>query len=158
LLQTNEYVFSFAGTGNSGTQDNNIVFVRIKAKRTISTTSIKIREVELFDDAGQKAIHIIGITNIEREIEIPSQFCLLQNYPNPFNPTTTINYQLSTNSHIQMKVFDVLGREIITLVDETKGAGDYTVQWNAINFPNGVYYCRLNAGSIMKIVKMILMK
>jgi hypothetical protein len=71
--------------------------------------------------------------------EIPSCFALEQNYPNPFNPSTTIRYQLSVASQVSMKIYDIIGREVITLVDETRPAGFYHVVWNAAGLPGGVY-------------------
>ncbi len=77
----------------------------------------------------------------------PKVFTLFQNYPNPFNPTTTISYQLPTQSHVTLKVFDVLGREVETLVDQMKAAGEYTATWNAEKVPSGVYFYRIITAS-----------
>ena len=71
----------------------------------------------------------------------------LQNYPNPFNPTTAISFQLSAVSVVTLKVIDVLGREIATLVNDVRSAGTYTVQWDASAFPSGTYFYRLQAGN-----------
>jgi hypothetical protein len=76
---------------------------------------------------------------------VPTEFGLGQNYPNPFNPSTVITYQLSAASFVTLKVFDALGREIETLVDEKQGAGRYTVRWNASNQPSGMYVYRIHA-------------
>lgn len=73
----------------------------------------------------------------------PSHFELFQNYPNPFNPTTTISYELSTNSYVTMKIYDILGRQIATLVDGKQTAGSRSVVWNAASFASGIYFCRL---------------
>jgi hypothetical protein len=80
--------------------------------------------------------------------EIPSAFTLSQNYPNPFNPSTAISFQLSAFSYVKLAVFDILGREVTTLVDEARTAGDYTVHWNGSGFPSGVYYYRMAASPI----------
>jgi hypothetical protein len=74
-----------------------------------------------------------------------TDFVLSQNFPNPFNPTTTISYQLPVNSHVTLKVFDILGREVATLVNEQRSAGSYSVQWNASRFSSGVYLVRMEA-------------
>jgi hypothetical protein len=82
----------------------------------------------------------------------------MQNYPNPFNPTTEIRYRMSEFGFVSLKVYDVLGREVATLVDEEKPAGSYTVRFNATGLASGVYYCRLRAGSFVETRKMAMMK
>lgn len=89
---------------------------------------------------------------------IPTSFVLEQNYPNPFNPTTTISYQLPTQVHITLKVFDVLGCEVATLVDEGKQPGTCSVQWNASGIASGVYFYRLDAGSFTSVKKLLLLR
>ncbi|MEK9137571.1 MAG: T9SS type A sorting domain-containing protein, partial [Bacteroidota bacterium] len=88
----------------------------------------------------------------------PTEFRLEQNYPNPFNPSTTISYQLSTSTLVSLKVFDILGREITTLVNEVNTPGRYSVTWNAVNFSSGVYFCRFAAGGHTEIRTMVLIK
>jgi len=88
----------------------------------------------------------------------PDGYILAQNYPNPFNPTTTIKYSIDQASDVQIKVFDVLGDEISTLVNEEKPAGAYEVTWNASDFPSGVYFYTLQAGEFLSSKKMILLK
>ena len=83
---------------------------------------------------------------------------LEQNYPNPFNPNTTIKYTIPSQSFVQLKVYDVLGNEVATLVDEEKSIGSYTVSFNALNIPSGVYFYSLTAGDFTQTKKMILMK
>jgi hypothetical protein len=89
---------------------------------------------------------------------IPSWYGLSQNYPNPFNPSTTIDYQLPTQSHVTLKVFDVLGREVATLVNENKNSGNYEVDFDGSKLPSGVYFYRLSAGSFIEIKKLLLLK
>ena len=88
----------------------------------------------------------------------PEKFSLAQNYPNPFNPTTMINYQLPVNSFVSLKVYDVLGREVATLVNEMNLAGMSTVTWNAADQPSGVYFSVLNSGHVALVRKMILLR
>jgi hypothetical protein len=89
---------------------------------------------------------------------IPSSFALAQNYPNPFNPTTEIRYQLAERTHVSLKIFDSLGREVRTLVDEVEEAGYKSVQFDAKNLPSGEYTYRLVAGSFVEVKKMLLVK
>ena len=79
------------------------------------------------------------------DVTVPEKFELLQNYPNPFNPTTNISYRLPMNSYVQLKIFDVMGREIVTLVDQMKKPGEYLTQFNAASLPSGVYFARIVA-------------
>jgi ABC-type glycerol-3-phosphate transport system substrate-binding protein len=90
--------------------------------------------------------------------DVPSQFRLNQNYPNPFNPTTVINYQLPVTSQVSLRVYDMLGREVATLVNDVKPAGVYTIQWDAKNFPSGVYFYQLRSGNSLNTKKLILIK
>jgi len=96
---------------------------------------------------------------------IPQNFALEQNYPNPFNPTTTIKYTIANvtlsgveGSRVLLKVYDVLGNEIATLVNEEKPAGNYKVEFNASNLASGIYFYRLQAGSFVETKKMILLR
>lgn len=83
---------------------------------------------------------------------------LNQNYPNPFNPVTNIKYQIGENSFVTLKIFDVLGREVVVLVNENLKAGQYQVDWNASDYPSGVYFYRLTAGDYSQMFRMILLK
>jgi pectate lyase len=88
----------------------------------------------------------------------PETFALEQNYPNPFNPTTVIRYQLPIKSKVNIKIFDVLGREVATLAKKEELAGDHSVQWDASNFTSGVYFYRLTASGFSHTKKMLLLK
>jgi 7,8-dihydropterin-6-yl-methyl-4-(beta-D-ribofuranosyl)aminobenzene 5'-phosphate synthase len=92
------------------------------------------------------------------ESQIPQRFKLEQNYPNPFNPTTTIKYSVPKLSFVTIKIYDVLGNEVATLVNEEKAVGAYELNWNATNLPSGVYFYRLQAGDFVETKKMILLK
>ena len=101
----------------------------------------------------------IGSNVTENETQIRfSSFNLYQNFPNPFNPSTTINYQIPELSIVIIKVYDVLGNEIATLVNEEKPAGKYAVNFIANNLPSGVYLYRLKAGEFVSAKKMIILK
>lgn len=100
----------------------------------------------------------VGVDGGNTQEGIVSSFSLDQNYPNPFNPTTMINYQLPVDGFVTLKIFDVLGREVTTLVNEWKNAGRYSVKWNGKNQPSGVYLYHLQAGSFHETRKMILLR
>lgn len=94
----------------------------------------------------------------EDKVEVPNQFRLSQNFPNPFNPTTKISYSLHSQSHVSLKVFDVLGREKVTLVNIEQPTGNYSIEFNASTLTSGIYFYRLKAGSFIQSKKMILLK
>ncbi len=102
-------------------------------------------------------VHGIPTSLPSGEIAV-SDFVLQQNYPNPFNPVTTISYEISEPGLISLKIYDDLGREIATLVNEFKAAGAYQIQFNANDLPSGVYFYRLIAGSYNESKKMIVLK
>jgi hypothetical protein len=97
-------------------------------------------------------------TGVSNPSATPVEFALKQNYPNPFNPSTTIEYAIPHQSFVTVKIFDMLGREVTTLVEQMKDAGTYLVSWNASAMPTGVYFYRLQAGSTTQTRKLILMK
>jgi len=94
------------------------------------------------------------------EVEVvPNNYSLSQNYPNPFNPNTNIRYSLKDDKQfVSLVVYDILGNEIQTLVNEEKSAGTYELNWSAINFPSGIYFYRLKVGSFVETRKMTLLK
>jgi hypothetical protein len=91
----------------------------------------------------------------EKNNEIPSRFDLFQNYPNPFNPTTVITYQIPVGGAVSLKVFDLLGKEIATLVNEIKGPGIYNVEFNAAGLSSGIYFYQFRVGNFIQTKKMI---
>lgn len=93
-----------------------------------------------------------------KDFYVLTEYILNQNYPNPFNPSASIKYQIPEMSFVTVKVYDVLGNEISTLVNEEKQMGRYEVEFNAVNLPSGVYFYRLQAGDFIETKKMILMK
>ena len=108
-----------------------------------------------------KQIDFNGTFKYSDVIEVlisPSTFSLSQNYPNPFNPSTTISYQIKEQGLVQVKIFNLIGQEVATLVNEVKSAGAHKINWNADKFPSGVYFYQLQAGSFTQTKRMILMK
>jgi len=115
-------------------------------------------------NAWKFAMNVMG-ANLNKEgseeeasLTIPVEYGLDQNYPNPFNPNTTINYQLPAKNHVSLKVYDILGNLITTLVDQEMEAGYYNVNWNASQLASGLYIYRIISGSFVSTKKMILMK
>ena len=119
------------------------------------TTDTLLRE-DYITVSGPSGVEII-------DSEVPNSFSLSQNYPNPFNPTTKISWQSPVYSHQSLKVFDILGNEVATLIDEYKPAGSYEVEFSVeaiqrIAPTSGIYFYTLTAGQYIETKKMILLK
>ncbi len=158
---------SFAITGSDGSFE--IVGLGIGDYTLISekygyTTVIK--EGGLIDYSKNSFVSTVDIimnssssvTDVYENINIPTEFNLSQNYPNPFNPETNIAYQVSLPSNVQLKVYDVLGREVAILVDEFKPSGSYNVKFDGSSLASGIYYCKMISGNYLKVIKMILLR
>ena len=98
------------------------------------------------------------INYINNEPSVPGKYILYQNYPNPFNPTTQIKYSLPKAGFVTVKVYNSLGNEVATLVNETAAAGVYNIVFEGNNLSSGVYYLQLKANNFLKVKKMILLK
>lgn len=96
--------------------------------------------------------------SIEDESNVPIEFNLYQNFPNPFNPSTKISYSIPNNSFVTLKVQDILGNEVATLVNQTQAAGNYNISFDARNLSNGIYIYSIKADNFTDVKKMILMK
>jgi hypothetical protein len=95
---------------------------------------------------------------IEVDLSVPTDFVLEQNYPNPFNPTTTIDFLIVKAEFVSLKVYNLLGNEVATLVNEEKSAGKYTINFNAASLSSGTYFYKIQAGSFIDTKKMIFLK
>ena len=91
-------------------------------------------------------------------IGVPKAFSLEQNYPNPFNPSTAISYEMQQPGEVSLKIYDMLGKEIATLVEGQVNAGKHTVSWNPANAPTGVYFAKLISGKRSETIKMMMVK
>jgi len=110
--------------------------------------------IKQLDNNGTFKYYLSNTVNVKS----PNGFMLQQNYPNPFNPTTTIKYEIPKANFVTIKVFNILGKEVASLVNENKKAGDYNVEFNANKLSSGVYFYRIKAGSFVETKKLILMK
>ena len=118
--------------------------------------NIRLSTVEEYDPALDTT-NIVSVKDGSNS-EIPATFKLEQNYPNPFNPTTKIGFRIANFGFISLRIFDLLGREVATLVNEEKPAGEYKVQFNASNLSSGVYFYQLKAEEFVETKKLVLMK
>ena len=157
-------------SGNILPTTNNLTIAQMLPTDNNYNFSGVIDDVRLYDyslssDEIQKLFDIP--TEVKNNKEIPDKFLLYQNYPNPFNPSTVIYYQLPSGVHVILKVYDILGREVVTLVDKYQNAGIHNSQFSILNLSagrkgfqlsSGVYFYRLVAGSYVSTKKMLLIK
>jgi hypothetical protein len=143
-------------------QSNN--FISIATVSTLLPTPEGLYIGGQFTHAGDKYSNMIALykdfVSDVKEINysLPSEFNLQQNYPNPFNPSTAISFQLSISGYVSLKVYDVLGNKVTTLVSEVKSAGNYEVKFDASQLSSGIYFYKLQEGSSVETKKMILLK
>lgn len=144
---------AFSGMFPSGTSSGAVVYLGIP----FETIHAKANR----DALMTKILNYFGITTSvigRNETETPDKFSLAQNYPNPFNPATTIGFTIQTAGFTSLKVFDVLGKEVATLVGEELTPGSYSVHWNAAGFSSGMYFYRLESNNFSMTKKLILAK
>jgi hypothetical protein len=141
-------------TDNSAFQDSQGQETRyyIKAVNDLSFTSLPSNQYTVYLQTPHK------VTNSDSNENLPNEFILHQNYPNPFNPSTEIRFDLPESAQVQLSIFDVMGREVARLVEETMEAGSHQVSWNASNLSSGVYVIHINAGSFIQSRSMVLLK
>jgi len=100
---------------------------------------------------------LVGVED-QSTTELPTGYTLAQNYPNPFNPSTQISFAIPNSELVTLNIYDVLGKEVATLVDGAQSAGSYTVSFDASKLSSGIYFYTLKAGNFIETKKMILMK
>ena len=132
-----------------------------------SLTATAIRGLRIFNGYLWAASYNYGLwkryvgypTNIKTiSSEISLKFDLFQNYPNPFNPTTIINFDIAKKGYVKLIIYDVMGREVTTLVNQKLNAGSYKIDWNGSNYSSGVYFYKLETSDFVQTKKMILLK
>ena len=101
---------------------------------------------------------LVGVKETAHTLTLPNEFNLSQNYPNPFNPSTTIEFSLPKSEYIELKVYNILGKEVSTLVSKKLNQGNHTYQFDGKNLASGVYYYQLVAGDYREVKKMILLR
>jgi hypothetical protein len=159
LINTNTYenepdlpnpLMAFYGGVNYMSPPNTSDFLRVAISGGITTGPALTNETWVLTEIIQ-GINIEGGT-------VPEEYSLLQNYPNPFNPSTNIEYSIPTESFVELKVYDVLGNEVATLVSEEQAAGVYRADFGSSELASGLYIARLTAGNFTKTIKMNLLK
>jgi photosystem II stability/assembly factor-like uncharacterized protein len=157
FIDSKDYVY-LASNGVLRSSDDGTTWLPLTPSIAADAFTVN-REGYLY--AGGSGIYrsIQIVNDVKRESPRLSSTCSLwQNYPNPFNPITTISYQLLSRSQVSLRLYDVLGREVSTLVNETQEPGAHQVSWDASGFASGVYFYRLQAGSFVETKKLILLR
>jgi Secretion system C-terminal sorting domain len=139
--------------GSSGDLINITIWDKLEGDKVIHD-NLTLNEL----GGGYIKILLSEFAKEDNELLSPDKFKLEQNYPNPFNPSTTIKYSVPTQEYVQLKVYDLIGNEVATLVNETKAPGIYETMFNATQLASGIYIYALRAGSFTQTKKMILMK
>ena len=116
------------------------------------------KNIELVNSDDNSIEGVTGKLTNESITNIPAEFALGQNYPNPFNPSTTINYDLPSSNFVTLKIYDLVGKEVATLVNEKLDAGRYSATFNGANLASGMYFYKLAAGQFTFVRKMVLIK
>ena len=148
------------GGGVYATKDNGGHWLKV------GLDSLTISQMVSFGDStfvltSGRGVYIInsnGITEVRSPSRAPLAFVLSQNYPNPFNPSTTIKFELPKGSNVNLTVYDILGREVSTVVNERKEAGVYEVEFDGARLSSGVYFYRLKAGEFTQTKRFLLLK
>ena len=157
LVQTKQYNISISNPHISINLTDLLVGDKIKLKATITDSTI-FYNVDHYPDTGWAVMNVLPpVMNVENGKQ-PIDFELAQNYPNPFNLITRIRYQIPKSAFVTIKVYDVLGNKIETLIKEEKIAGSYEIDFNGSALTSGIYYYRITAGNYSQTRKMILIK
>ena len=150
-----EFQWSISYNGQSNSADNPIA-IAVDQNANVFSTGNSLDFTTGYDIAIIK--YLQTPTSVESETDVPSSYVLSQNYPNPFNPNTKISWQSSVSSQQTLKVYDIIGNEVVTLMDEYKPAGNYEVTFTAEGLASGVYVYQLKAGEFIQTKKMILLQ
>ncbi|MGE5435592.1 MAG: T9SS type A sorting domain-containing protein, partial [Syntrophothermus sp.] len=122
----------------------------------------RANNIDEIHENNNKGFNVLGaapVTGINDDYNIiPDKYLLYQSFPNPFNPSATIRYSVPVGDIVKIKVYDILGKEISTLVNEYQTPGTYNVEFNCGNFSSGIYFYRMQSGNFVDVKKMILIK
>ncbi len=150
-----EITYDGSGTGDRNVMNKMVISSIDSSVVMVGTTTLNGQQDMLI---AKYAMDRSNVLSIKQKPKLPLHFALHQNYPNPFNPTTKIGYALPSAQYVSLKIYDMLGREVTTLVDEKKQAGTYTAQWDATDVASGMYFYKLTAGTFVQTKKMLLLK
>ena len=146
-----QYYFGFP------TYDDSIYFVKNIGIQKLNSYVYRLSNIPNSTVVSVELLDYLVITGIKDALN-PQSFYLSQNYPNPFNPSTSINYQIPKQGKVTLKIFDVLGKEVASLINEHQNAGRYKVNFDASMLPSGIYFYQLKVNDFISIKKMVLLK
>ena len=141
--------------------DSTVQFFQSSFNQTVSFTFSRIPSNVVFDPDNQivlKKATTTQVTDVPRELSVPISFALEQNFPNPFNPNTLIRYQLPERMAVELRLYDILGSDMGTIVSGIQDAGEHSVVWNAGNYASGTYFYTMKAGSFEETKRLVLLK
>jgi hypothetical protein len=171
-IETNceDGLLKFAGMGSTPyIQDGALLSIifRVSDNFSADATEVLLKKLRLNEGTIQENVATAVLSNLvaveEANQKMPESYTLNQNYPNPFNPVTTIQYGLPKESNVTIRVYDIEGKLIKTLIEAHQGAGYHAIQWNAAGYPTGIYFYRIQVdnstnGGFQQIRKMMLLK
>ncbi len=155
-----KYSFDFSLIQNYPNRRYNVFSIGISMGPSGKRMSSKfgLSQINYYDQFKNLTWSYNMITDVPRETSLPLEFKLEQNYPNPFNPVTVIKFKVPSSQLMTLKIYDLLGREVATMVNEEKQPGSYEVKFDGSNLASGTYFYRLQAGSFVQVKKMMLIK
>ncbi len=131
-------------------------FIGLDKSKNVYVAGNHVNNNSIIKFSIMKYSQTIGISQINSEVS--EDYLLYQNYPNPFNPKTIINFQLPKSGKVSLKVYNAVGKEVITLINENKNSGNYNINFDGSNFPSGIYFYTLKSGSFKESKRMLLLK
>lgn len=158
------YLFALFNINSQGIRDRSEAQRYLTQLQTLYPTDIRTRIASarfasMIDAQGSNGMQKPLVAGgLESMTSAPKEFALLQNYPNPFNPSTTIKYNLPIDAHVTLKLYDVLGRKVLTLVDEQAKGGYHSVTLDGSSLSSGVYFYRMQAGAFAQTKKLLLLR
>ncbi len=151
---------SFDTAGSSGVLAGGDFTVRVTVGQAVTGTASNADFTAGFgQDAAASVVSTgVEVAPVEADTGVPRQFRLDQNYPNPFNPETTIAFEMPHTGHVTLAVYNALGQQVATLMDETRPPGRYQATWNAAGLPSGIYFYQIRTDDFQAVRKMVLIK
>jgi hypothetical protein len=155
VFSQNQISFSVLGNGGEKQANSSYVIVGTLGQSSTGNGANTVNQVQ----SGFWSIYYQNvISKVEDDNVLPNEYKLEQNYPNPFNPSTVIKFGIPERANVVIKIYDVLGSEVITLLNQEMDLGWYELQFDAAGYSTGIYICRMQAGNYISTKKMLMIK